>query len=164
MRRERDEGKLIFPRGRLQVEVRLSDGTALPAKGQLDFADLSLDARTGTQQYRAEFRNPDRMLLPGQFVRVRLLGVTRRGAILVPQRAVLQGLAGAFVYVVTEGDTARARTVTATTWEGDGWVIESGLNPGERVVVDGTQRVIAGQPVRVVTAADSASAPAGATP
>ena len=164
MRRERDEGKLIFPRGRLQVEVRLSDGTALPAKGQLDFADLSLDSRTGTQQYRAEFRNPDRMLLPGQFVRVRLLGVTRRGAILVPQRAVLQGLAGAFVYVVTEGDTARARTVTATTWEGDGWVIESGLNPGERVVVDGTQRVIAGQPVRVVTAADSASAPAGATP
>ena len=95
---------------------------------------------------------------------MRLLGVTRRGAIRVPQRAVLQGLAGAFVYVVTEGDTARARTVTATTWEGDGWVIESGLNPGERVVVDGTQRVIAGQPVRVVTAADSASAPAGATP
>ena len=74
MRREREEGKLVFPRGRLQVEVRLSDGTALPAKGQLDFADLSLDSRTGTQQYRAEFRNPDRILLPGQFVRVRILG------------------------------------------------------------------------------------------
>jgi membrane fusion protein (multidrug efflux system) len=158
MRRERAEGKLVFPRGRLTVEVRLSDGTPLPAKGRLDFADLSLDSRTGTQQYRAEFRNPDRILLPGQFVRVRLLGITRRGAIVVPQRAVLQGLAGAFVYVVTEGDTARARTVTATTWEGGGWVIDSGLNAGERVVVDGTQRVVAGQPVRIAPLADSTAA------
>jgi len=157
-------GTLVFPRGNVQVEVRLSDGTPLPSKGQLDFADLSLDTRTGTQQYRAEFRNPGHILLPGQFVRVRILGVTRKGAILVPQRAVLQGLGGAFVYVVTPGDTARARTVTATTWEGDGWVIESGLTAGEQVVVDGTQRVIAGQPVRIVTAADSAAAPASTTP
>jgi membrane fusion protein (multidrug efflux system) len=164
LRRERAEGKLVFPKGKLQVEVRLSDGTPLPAKGQLDFADLSLDARTGTQQYRAEFRNPDRILLPGQFVRVRILGVTRRGTIIVPQRSVLQGLGGAFVYVATEGDTARARTVTATTWEGDGWIIDSGLAPGERVVVDGTQRVVAGQPVRIVTGADSSAAPTGAAP
>jgi membrane fusion protein, multidrug efflux system len=157
-RREQAEGKLVFPKGRLQVEVRLSDGTLLPSKGTLDFADLSLNARTGTQQFRAEFRNPQHILLPGQFVRVRILGVTRKGAILVPQRAVLQGLAGAFVYVVTEGDTARARTVTASTWEGNGWVIESGLNAGERVIVDGTQRVIAGQPVRIAPLADSTAA------
>ena len=157
-RRERAEGKLVFPKGKLQVEVRLSDGTALPARGQLDFADLSLDSRTGTQQYRAEFRNPQHILLPGQFVRVRILGVTRKGTILVPQRAVLQGLAGAYVYVLTEGDTARARTVTASTWEGNGWIIETGLNAGERVVVDGTQRVVAGQPVRIAPPADSAAA------
>lgn len=159
LRREQAEGKLVFPgRGKLQVEVRLSDGTALPSKGQLDFADLSLNSRTGTQQFRAEFRNPQHILLPGQFVRVRILGVTRKGAILVPQRAVLQGLAGAYVYVVTEGDTARARTVTASTWEGSGWVIDSGLTAGERVVVDGTQRVIAGQPVRIAPLADSTAA------
>jgi len=164
LRRERAENRLVFPAGKLQVEVRLSDGTPLPSKGQLDFADLSLDSRTGTQQYRAEFRNPDRILLPGQFVRVRILGVTRRGAILVPQRAVLQGLAGAYVYVLTAGDTARARTVTATTWEGGGWVIENGLTAGERVIVDGTQRVIAGQPVRVVSGADSAAVSADSTP
>ncbi len=164
LRRERAEGKLVFPTGKLQVEVRLSDGTPLPSRGKLDFADLSLDSRTGTQQYRAEFRNPDRILLPGQFVRVRILGVTRRGALLVPQRAVLQGLGGAFVYVATEGDTARARTVRATTWEGGGWVIDSGLTAGERVVVDGTQRVIPGQPVTIVTGADSAATSAGATP
>lgn len=164
LRRERAEGKLVWPTGKLQVEVRLSDGTPLPSKGQLDFADLSLDSRTGTQQYRAEFRNPDRILLPGQFVRVRILGITRRGAILVPQRAVLQGLAGAYVYVVAAGDTARARTVTATTWEGDGWVIEDGLAAGERVIVDGTQRVIAGQPVRIVTGIDSAAAAASTAP
>ena len=157
-RRERAEGKLVFPRGKLDVEVRLSDGSALPSRGRLDFADLSLDPRTGTQQYRAEFANPGHILLPGQFVRVRIHGVTRKGAILVPQRAVLQGLTGAFVYVLTEGDTARARTVVASTWEGDGWVIDSGLVAGERVVVDGTQRVVAGQPVRLVTAPDSAAA------
>jgi membrane fusion protein (multidrug efflux system) len=163
-RREREAGKLVYNPRRVTVEVRLSDGTRLPSKGTLDFADLSLDTRTGTQQYRAEFRNPDHILLPGQFVRVRILGITRRGAILVPQRAVLQGLAGAFVYVVTEGDTARARTVTASTWEGGGWVIDSGLTAGERVVVDGTLRVIAGQPVSVVTATDSSAAPASAAP
>ena len=157
-RREQAEGKLVFPRGKVQVEVRLSDGTPLPSKGTLDFADLSLNSRTGTQQLRAEFRNPQHILLPGQFVRVRILGVTRKGAILVPQRAVLQGLAGAFVYVVTEGDTARARTVTASTWEGNGWVIESGLNAGERVIVEGTQRVIAGQQVRIAPLADSTAA------
>jgi membrane fusion protein (multidrug efflux system) len=163
-RRERTEGKLVFPAGKLQVEVRLSDGTPLPSKGQLDFADLSLDSRTGTQQYRAEFRNPDRILLPGQFVRVRILGVTRRDAIVVPQRAVQQGLGGAFVYVVTDGDTARARTVVASNWEGDGWVIDSGLAASERVIVDGIQRVIAGRPVRITTGADSATAPATAAP
>ncbi|MEZ4413293.1 MAG: efflux RND transporter periplasmic adaptor subunit [Gemmatimonadales bacterium] len=163
-RRERAEGKLVFPAGKLQVEVRLSDGTPLPSKGQLDFADLSLDSRTGTQQYRAEFRNPDRILLPGQFVRVRILGVTRRDAIVVPQRAVQQGLGGAFVYVVTDGDTARARTVVASNWEGDGWVIDSGLVASERVIVDGIQRVIAGRPVRITTGADSAATPATAAP
>jgi membrane fusion protein (multidrug efflux system) len=68
------------------------------------------------------------------------------------------------VYVITEGDTARARTVSATSWEGGGWVIDSGLVAGERVVVDGTQRVTAGQPVRIVTSADSTTAPAGTTP
>jgi membrane fusion protein, multidrug efflux system len=154
-RREQAEGKLVFPKGKVQVEVRLSDGTALPSKGQLDFADLSLDTRTGTQQYRAEFRNPGHILLPGQFVRVRILGVTRTGAIVVPQRAVLRGLSGAYVYVLTAGDTARARTVLPSNWEGEGWVIDSGLTAGERVVVDGTQRVIAGQPVRIVPLADS---------
>lgn len=157
-RREAAAGTLIFPKGKVQVEVRLSDGTPLPSKGQLDFADLSLNTRTGTQQYRAEFRNPGHILLPGQFVRVRILGVTRKGAIVVPQRAVLRGLSGAYVYVLTEGDTARARTVAPSNWEGEGWVIDSGLTAGERVVVDGTQRVIAGQPVRIVPLADSTAA------
>jgi len=163
-RREREEGKLVFNPRKVTVQVRLSDGTLLPSTGTLDFADLSLDTRTGTQQYRAEFRNPESILLPGQFVRVRLLGVTRKEAILVPQRAVLQGLTGAFVYVVAAGDTARARTVVASSWEGEGWVIDSGLVAGERVVVDGTQRVIAGQPVAIATGKDSTAASASATP
>ncbi len=162
MRRQEAMGTLVVPRGTLEVEVQLSDGTLLPQRGKLDFADLALDSRTGTQQLRAEFRNPDQILLPGQFVRVRILGVTRRNALTVPQRAVLQGLSGAYVYVLTAGDTARARTVTASAWEDGGWLIEDGLTAGERVIVDGTQRVIAGRPVRVVASADSAGA--GAAP
>ncbi len=162
IRRAEAAGTLILPRGKMEVEVHLSDGTPLPSKGKLDFADLSLDSRTGTQQLRAEFRNPQHILLPGQFVRVRILGGTRRNAILVPQRAVLQGLSGAYVYVLVEGDTARARTVVTSDWEGDGWIIESGLTGGERVIVDGTQRVIAGRPVRIAPAADSSGA--GAAP
>ena len=141
LRREQAEGKLVFPTG---ASCRWRSGSRTGRRFRRGPARLrrpvASNSRTGTQQFRAEFRNPQHILLPGQFVRVRILGVTRKGAILVPQRAVLQGLAGAYVYVLTEGDTARARTVTATTWEGNGWVIETGLNAGERVVVDGTQR------------------------
>src|SRR5438128_9045941 len=94
-RRDVKDGRLVMPKGPLAVQVTLADGTVYPETGTLNFTDLALQPVTGTQELRAELKNPQHLLLPGQFVRVRLLGLTHRGAILVPQRAVQQGLGGA---------------------------------------------------------------------
>ncbi len=142
--------RLLLPPGVLDVQATLADGSVLGSTGKLNFIDLALQPSTGALQLRAEFPNPKNTLLPGQFVRVSLLGIKRDGAILVPQRAVQQGLAGPFVYAVGAGDTVSARPVTASTWQGTQWLIEDGLQPGERVVVDGVQKVAPGRVVRAV--------------
>lgn len=146
---------LIQPGSALKVSVTLPDGTELARTGKLDFVAPSLDPSTGTQEFRALFRNPDRALVPGQFVRVRLSGFTRDSALAVPQRAVQQALGRQFVYVVGKGDTAAARDVEPGPWSGDRWIIDSGLAAGDRVIVDGAQKVAAGRPVRPVALADS---------
>ena len=95
---------LLQPGGGLQVEVVLPDGGVLPRRGRLDFVAPSLDPATGTQEFRAIFENRDRLLMPGQFVRVRLIGFARTETMAVPQRAVQTGLGRQFVYVVSKGD------------------------------------------------------------
>src|SRR2546425_1174374 len=103
--------------------------------------------------------NPKHVLLPGQFVRVRLLGLKIPKAIMVPQRAVQQGLSGAFVYLVADGKVA-VRNVVATSWDAGSWLIAEGLQGGDRVIVDGVQTAAPGVPVKAVTyqpAADSAA-------
>lgn len=152
--------KLIQPGSPLSVEVTLPDGTKLPRTGKLDFVASSLDATTGTQEFRALFRNPDRLLVPGQFLSVRLNGFTRDSAIAVPQRAVQQALGRQFVFVVGKGDTVATRDVQPGPWSGNLWIIDKGLNPGERVIVDGTQKAMAGRTVHPVPLPDStATAP-----
>ena len=153
-----DSRKLIQPGSPLSVEVTLPDGTRLPRSGRLDFVAPSLDAVTGTQEFRAVFQNPDRLLVPGQFVQVKLSGFTRDSALAVPQRAVQQALGRQFVYVVGAGDTVAARDVDPGPWSGNLWIIDKGLAPGERVIVDGTQKAAPGRPVRAVALADSAMA------
>lgn len=147
-RRDIAAKRLIVPPGVLDVQATLADGSVFAYTGKLNFVDLALQPSTGALQLRAEFPNPQHTLLPGQFMRVHLLGLKRSEAILVPQRAVQQGLNGAFVYLLGAGDTVSARDVVASEWAGSQWLIESGLKPGDRVVVDGTQRVAAGRPVR----------------
>ena len=152
----------------LQVQVLLPDGATLPRVGRLDFVAPSLDSATGTQEFRAVFQNPDRLLLPGQFVRVRLTGFTRDSALAIPQRAVQTGLGRQFVYVVGAGDTVVARDIQSGPWSGDRWIIDKGLAPGDRVIVDGVQKVAPGRPVRPQPLADTAitrvpPASAGAT-
>jgi len=149
-RRDVKDGRLVMPKGPLAVQVTLADGTVYPGTGKLNFTDLALQPATGTQELRAELENPQHLLLPGQFVRVRLLGLTHPGAILVPQRAVQQGLGGAFVYVLDGSDKVAARDVIATAWDGGSWLIAQGLAAGDRVVVDGFQQVAPGSPVRAV--------------
>jgi membrane fusion protein (multidrug efflux system) len=155
---------LIQPGSPLSVEVSLPDGSRLPRTGKLDFVAPSLDAATGTQEFRALFRNPDRLLSPGQFVRVRLVGFTRDSALAVPQRAVQQALGRQFVYVVGKGDTVASRDIQPGPWSGGLWIVNQGLEPGDRVIVDGIQKAAPGQPVRAVALADSAAqAPAETT-
>ena len=149
---------LIEPGSRLEVRVVMPDGSLLPRVGRLDFVAPALDPATGTQEFRATFPNPDRLLLPGQFVQVRLVGFVREGALAVPQRAVQTGLGRQYVYVVGKGDTVATRDIQAGPWAGDLWIIDRGLVPGDRVVVDGLQKVAPGRPAKPVPLADSASA------
>ena len=155
-RRDPRSSRLLVPGGGAKVQAILPDGSILPVQGRISFIDPVLNPATGAQEFRAAFPNPQRLLLPGQFVRVRLLGLVRDSAILVPQRAVLQQMGRQTVFVVGAGDTVQARDVRATGWTGDQWLIEQGLAAGDRVVVDGVQKIGPGRPVRPVPLADSA--------
>jgi membrane fusion protein (multidrug efflux system) len=147
-RRDIASKRLIVPPGVLDVQATFSDGSVFGFKGKLNFVDIALQPSTGALQLRAEFPNPQHSLLPGQFVRAQVLGVKRTGAILVPQRAVQQGLSGAFVYLLDAGNKVSARDVTASDWSGGEWLIETGLKAGDRVIVDGAQKITPGGPVQ----------------
>jgi membrane fusion protein (multidrug efflux system) len=149
-RRDIAAGRLVLPGGVLDAQVTLADGSVYGRTGKLDFIALTLQPATSALQLRAEFPNPEHTLLPGQFVRVRLLGLKRNDAILVPQRAVQEGLTGPFVYVLGDSNTVGARTVAATAWQGTQWIIDDGLKPGDKVIVDGTQKIGPGRPVKPV--------------
>jgi membrane fusion protein (multidrug efflux system) len=150
--------ELIRPGSRLVIRVVLPDGSELDRTGKLDYVSPSVDPATGTQEFRASFANPDRVLVAGQFVRVRLEGFERDSALAVPRRAVQQSLDRQFLLVVGRGDTVTARDIDTGTWSGDWWIVERGLKVGDRVVVDGVQKAQPGRPVRPVALPDSAVA------
>jgi membrane fusion protein (multidrug efflux system) len=157
-RRDPRTSRMLVPGGGLKLQAILTDGAAAPGQGRLDFVDPVVDPATGTQQLRAEFPNRDRLLVPGQFVRIRLLGLMRDSAIVVPQRAVLLAMGRQAVYLVDPTDTVRVKDVVASAWTGNEWLIEQGLKPGDRVIVDGVQKVGPGAKVKPVVAADSSTA------
>jgi membrane fusion protein, multidrug efflux system len=148
IQREAQTGNLKLPRN-FEVELRLADGSVYPQKGKLDFADVRVSTQTGTREARAEVPNAEGFLRPGQFVRVILKGAVIPNAVTIPQRAVLEGPQGKFVYVVDEKSTAQPRPVEAGQWSGDQWVISSGLKGGERVIVDGVMKIGPGAPVKI---------------
>ena len=156
----------------LKVELQFATQTKYSQTGRIDTAAQRVDLQTGTIQARAVFPNPDNVLLPGQFVRVRLIGITLPDAIVVPQQAVSQGPQGPLIYVLGENDVAQARPIRLGPELAAGWVVREGLKGGERVIVDGVIRVRPGQPVRpvhmdppVVQTTGTPSAPtAGARP
>lgn len=134
------------------VTVALINGETYPESGKLSFRSVRIDASTGTALMRAVFPNAKGFLRAGQFVRVTLAGATRIGAILVPQAAVIQSPTGSSVYVVKEDQTVEARPVTAGVWEGQQWLIEGGLKPGETIIVDGVQKARPGAKVQATPA------------
>ncbi|HSD54731.1 MAG TPA: efflux RND transporter periplasmic adaptor subunit [Burkholderiales bacterium] len=139
------KGQLARPHGNSYVvEVVLVDGTVFPHTGRVTFTDPAFNAQTGTFLIRATLDNPQGLLRPNQYVRVRVTGATRPNAILVPQRAVRQGSRGHFVWVVDKDGKAENRPVTVGDWVGSDWHIVEGLHAGDRVVVDGGLELAAG--------------------
>jgi membrane fusion protein (multidrug efflux system) len=162
VRRDREAGRLRTPeKDEYVVEIVLADGSVFPQKGRITFANADYNAKTGTFLLRATFPNPDAMLRPGQFVRVRIGGAVRPHAILVPQAAVLQGAKGHFVVVVDKESKAEIRPVEVGPWHGNDWFILRGLEAGDLVVTDGVVRLTPGAPVKI---ADAASPAAGSRP
>jgi membrane fusion protein (multidrug efflux system) len=148
--KDADAGRLALPKnGAFEVSIRLADGTVYAKAGKLNFSDVRISPATGTREMRAELPNPDGRLRPGQFVRVLLKGATRPDAVAVPQRAVLDGPQGKFVYVVNDKGSAEPRPVEAGGWSGDTWIIYGGVKPGDKVIVDGVMKIGPGAPVKV---------------
>jgi membrane fusion protein (multidrug efflux system) len=129
------------------LQLILGDGAVFPERGRALLVNREVDARTGTIQVRAEFPNPGNVLRPGQYARIRAVTEVRKSALLVPQQAVseLQGIYQ--VGVVGQDNKAAIKTVKLGPQFGDMWVVESGLEAGENVIVDGLQRVKTGMTV-----------------
>ena len=153
LKRRRDiESKKITHPGVYQLRGRLTlmDDSVYPDEGVLDLQEPGLRTETGSRQTRITFPNPNRTLLPGQFVKVRFTGDSNTEAILIPQRAVMQGPQGPFVFVVNQDEKIEIRGVAASDWKGDQWLIDTGLNQGDRVVVNGLMKIGPGAPVKAV--------------
>jgi membrane fusion protein (multidrug efflux system) len=144
------------------IELILADGSRHPQTGRIAFADRQVDVQTGTIKVAVLFPNPGNLLRPGQFARVRAQRSVKRGALLVPQRAVME-LQGSYqVAVVGQDQKVEIRPVKVGQQVNGLWVIDEGVQPGERVVVEGLQKV---RPGMAVTAQPyAAPAPAASAP
>lgn len=139
-----------------KVRLTLADGIEYPIEGLINFGDRALDSRTGTYRLRAEFANPDNILLPGMFVRIQVTGENLGQALLIPERAVIQQLGSYFVISVDENNKAVQKPIIPGPRAGSMWVINSGIVAGERIVVEGIQKAKPGtllQPI-LITEAD----------
>lgn len=164
LRTQAKSGALKVPSiGTLEVEIVLADGSVVPNVGRISFADASFNTETGTYLVRAEVPNQDGTLRPGQFVRVKLHGASRTKAISVPQVAVLQGDRGPYVWTVGEDGKAQQRIIETGEWAGDQWIVRSGLNAGDKVVVENIIRVAPGATLKAVPAAEHDAAAAAGT-
>lgn len=154
--------------GSVPVRVVLEDGSELPGAGKLLFTDLTVDATSGQITLRAEVPNPDGLLLPGQYVRVRLSQAEVPAGILLPQQAVTRSNQGDTVLVIGPDSKPVPRPVKIGSAQGNRWLVMEGLKPGEQVIVDGFQKMmVPGAPVKPVpwtptTNATAASAPTAA--
>ena len=140
---------------RISLELTLADGNTYSHPGKIVFADRQVNTQTGTIQIVGEFPNPKNLLRPGQYARVRAMTGTITGALLVPQAAVSQAQGNYQVTVIGADNRAQLRAVKAGPTEGSLWVINTGLNPGERVIVVGAEKVKDGDLVKPVAFKDN---------
>jgi len=169
--------KQAMARGELQkagantakVKLLLEDGSAYPLEGKLEFSDVTVDQNTGAITLRAVFPNPNADLLPGMYVRAVLQEGVKEQGLLVPQQAVSRGSTGKpTAYVVGKDNKLQLRALETERAVGDQWLVSSGLQAGEQLVVDGQQRAAPGAEVKVVAwqakpaGASAAGAPKGA--
>lgn len=141
----------------LGVSLLLADGSTHSEKGRFVFLDRAVDAKTGTIRIRAEFPNPEKKLRPGMFARLRTELSSRPDSILVPERAVQELQGKNFVWVVGPDNKTFQRAVKATSRIGGNWLVEEGLEPGQRIIVEGLQKAREGCLVQPMTAAEMAA-------
>ncbi|MGE5141312.1 MAG: efflux RND transporter periplasmic adaptor subunit [Rudaea sp.] len=132
---------------RLELELILADGSTYPYKGKFDFADRQVDVRTGAIRLAGLFPNPGNSLRPGQYGRVRAAIEVQKGALLVPQQAVFDLQGTHEIAVVNDVNKVVIRSATLGNTVGHDWIVRNGVNPGERVIVEGVQKVRSGMTV-----------------
>ena len=162
LRRSIAEGKLSEASSSdMKVVLSLEDGSVYGHEGKLLFSDISVDETTGMVLMRAEFPNPEKLLLPGSFARIKITKAMDENGVTILQRAVNRQTDGSgTVYVVGEGNKVESRTITTGDAVGNKWIVTSGLKAGDIVIVEGLQKVRDGQIVTTVlfTVASSANA------
>ena len=136
----------------IQIEITLPDGTLYPHKGTVDFYDNKISENTGTIDLRATIKNPDNVLIPGDFVKVKVYSNTPQKKAVVPQNAVLQDPSGRYVFAVDDKNNAKlVRIEVDGQWEKN-WIVSKGLKAGDKIISQGIVKVIDGKPVRVLSA------------
>lgn len=167
LRRELDNGQLQRVQGEdaAQVKLVLEDGSAYSRSGKLKFTEVSVDPSTGSVLIRAEFPNPDKLLLPGMFVRARLQAGVRQDALLVPQQGVTRDIKGQPTALVVNADgKVEQRVLKTERTVGADWLVTDGIKPGDKVITEGLQKIRPGATVTAKPASNVTSAgqpPAG---
>ncbi len=145
---------------KLNAQVRYNNGKLYSEIGEIDFINSSIDETTGTLKLRAKFPNPDKKLIPGQFVRLRLGNIVRKDAITVPQEAVMQGAKGAFVYRLSSQNMVESVMIETGVQTEDGrWIVDEGLKEGDVVITNGLMKVRSGSPAQAIIKDEKVSNP-----
>lgn len=163
LKREIDAGRIKGGGPGTSVKILLEDGSTLPQEGKLQFADVSVDQQTGSFLLRALVPNSGETLLPGMYVRAVVNAGTLSDALLAPQQGITRDpRGGATALVVNAENKVEQRTVKVSRAIGDHWLVEDGLKAGDRVIVEGLQKVQPGMPVQATEAGESAAPAADA--
>lgn len=148
-----DNGLIRNPENKSEItaKVKFSNDTEYPLAGQINFINSGIDEGTGTIKLRAVFPNPKKRLKPGQFLRLVMEGLTRVNALIVPQEAIMQGANGSYVYVLNGKNMVEMVNIhTGLMTREGGWIVDSGLKAGDRVIVSNLMKIRPGMTVRPV--------------